>query len=318
MNRRIAGIIAAAAVCAATAVGCGGGAYPSKAVSGIIQWGAGGGTDTLMRPLCSAAEEQWGTRIQLTNMSGGTGTIATQYVFDQAADGYTLLLGAENPAMYDFLELSELTYEDFCCVLLIGSEQVGLTVAAGSAYPGYQALIDAANAAPGTVRMATTGKGGLPWTVTRMLEAVTGATFLEIPFDSDASARTAVLNGECDVTVSKVQSGLPYAQAGELTYLAMLADAPVEGLETVPLLPELDPAYADYLPWGPFYGVFVRADTDAAVIETLTDAFLAAYETDGYQTVLKNNHILPLGLTGADAERYIGCWRDATRRMLAP
>lgn len=318
MNRRIAATIVAVAVCAATVAGCGGGAYPNRAVSGIIQWGAGGGTDTLMRPLCSAAEEQLDARIQLTNMSGGTGTIATQYVFDQAANGYTLLLGAENPAMYDFLELSELTYADYCCVLLIGGEQVGLTVAADSAYTSYQALIDAANAAPGTVRMATTGKGGLPWTVTRMLEAVTGATFLEIPFDSDASARTAVLNGECDVTVAKVQSGLPYAQAGELTFLSMLSDTPVEGLETVPLLPELDAAYADYLPWGPFYGVFVRKGTDPTVIRTLTDAFFAAYETDGYQTVLKNNYILPLGLTGEEADSYIGDWRDATRRMLAP
>ena len=138
-------------------------------VNGIIQWGEGGGTDTLMRPLCSLSEQYLNGTISLRNMTGGTGTVATQFVYDKPADGSYLLLGAENPAMYDALSLSDLTYENFDCVLLIGSETVGVTVAADSPYTDFGSLIDAAKASPDTIRLATTAKGGLPWTVARFI-----------------------------------------------------------------------------------------------------------------------------------------------------
>ena len=61
--------------------------YPSKNVNGIIQWGAGGGTDSLLRPLSTIAQENLGKSIVIQNMTGATGSIATQYVYDAEPDG---------------------------------------------------------------------------------------------------------------------------------------------------------------------------------------------------------------------------------------
>ena len=288
----------------------------SNVVNGIIQWGEGGGTDTLMRPLCAKTEPYLNGSISLRNMTGGTGTVATQYVFDKSADGKTLLLGAENPAMYDALGLSDLTYRDFTCVLLIGSETVGVTVPSDSPYATFSDLIDAAKAKPGTVRLATTAKGGLPWTVARFIQAVTGATFLEVPYDSDATARTAVLNGECEVTVSKLQSGIDAVREGKLRYLCMLSDAPVDALPDVPPITDYNAGFAAYLPWGPFYGVFVKKGTDAETMQRLSDAFLNGYMEPSYQTLLHDLYVDPLGLTGAEADAYIETWRAASLAAL--
>lgn len=288
----------------------------SDTVSGIIQWGEGGGTDTLMRPLCAATEPYLNAKITLRNMTGGTGTVATQYVYDKPANGRTLLLGAENPAMYDALSLSDLTYADFDCVLLVGSETVGVTVSADSPYTTFSALIDAAKSAPGTVRLATTAKGGLPWTVARFIQSVTGATFAEIPYDSDATARTAVLNGECEVTVSKLQSGIDAVRENKLRYLCMFTDKPVEALPDVPPITDYSEAFAAYLPWGPFYGVFVRKGTDEAIREQLSAAFLQGYAESGYQALLASLYVEPLGLTGDAANRYIEAWRAASLSAL--
>ena len=288
----------------------------SNTVSGIIQWGEGGGTDMLMRPLCSAAEPYLNAKIAPRNMPGGTGTVATQYVYDRPADGRTLLLGAENPAMYDALELSELTYADFDCVLLVGSETVGVTVPADSPYQTFSDLIDAAKRAPGTIRLATTAKGGLPWTVARFIQKVTGATFAEIPYDSDATARAAVLNGECAVTVSKLQSGISAVRENKLRYLCMLTDKPVDALPDVPPVTDYDPAFAAFLPWGPFYGVFVKKGADADVYERLSDAFLQGFSEPGYQKLLADLYVDPLGLTGEAAARYIETWRAASLSAL--
>ena len=288
----------------------------ANTVSGIIQWGEGGGTDTLMRPLCKYTEPYLGSSIVPRNMPGGTGTVATQYVYDRRADGLTLLLGAENPAMYDALSLSDLTYADFDCVLLIGSETVGVTVAADSPYSSFSELIDGAIAAPGTIRLATTAKGGLPWTVARFIQSVTGATFSEIPYDSDATARTAVLNGECEVTVSKLQSGIDAVREGKLRFLCVFSYTPCDALPDVPPITEYDPAFSAFLPWGPFYGVFVKKGTDADAVQKLTDAFLQGYSDARYQKLLQDLYVDPLGLSGEDANRYIENWRNASLSAL--
>lgn len=285
-------------------------------VNGIIQWGEGGGTDTLMRPLCQLTEEYLQGTISLRNMTGGTGTVATQYVYDKPADGTYLLLGAENPAMYDALGLSDLTYEDFDCVILIGSETVGVTVASDSPYRDFASLIDAAKANPGTVRLATTAKGGLPWTVARFIEAVTGATFREVPYDSDATARAAVMNGECEVTVMKLQAGLEAVREGKLRYLCLLSDEPVDALSDVPPITEYDPAFRQYLPWGPFYGVFVKKGTDAQTREKLSDAFLKGFSEPEYRKLLAELHVDPLGLSGDEANAWIAAWRTASLAAL--
>ena len=287
-------------------------AFPQKNMRGIVQWGAGGGTDALMRPLAALAEQELGVSIVVQNMAGAAGSIATQYVFDEPADGYTLLMGAENPALYEALEISEYTYADFACVFLIGDEAVGIMVGANSPYTSFEELVQAALIEPGTVRLSTTGKGGLPWAVGAFITDITGATFKQIPYDSDASAKTAVLGGECDFTVCKVQSGMEDYRAGLLNYLCMFTSEPVPALENVPPITAGYPAFEKYLPWGPFYGVFVKRDTDPAALTTLREAFKTAGAEAGYQDVLKNFNVNYLGYTGGDAESYMQTWQENT------
>jgi len=292
------------------------GQFPSKNISGIVQWGAGGGTDSLMRPLASLAEKELGVSIVVENKTGGTGSIATQYVHDAAADGYTLLMGAENPQLYTMLEIIDLTYADFEPVFVIGDETVGVVVGKNSEFKSIKELIDAAIAKPGELTVATTGAGGLPWTVTSYLTAITGATFTQVPYDSDATARTAVISGECDFTVAKVQSALEAHNAGDLVYISMLSEEKVEVLSDIPLITEAYPEFSEYLPWGPFYGVFVKADTDPAVIQTLSTAFETAYKDPTYQEVLKQFNINPMGLTGDSAKEFLKTWQVNTAEAL--
>ena len=294
----------------------GSGAYPTQNVNGIVQWGAGGGTDSLMRPLSALAEKNLGKSIVIQNMTGATGSVATQYVYDAATDGYNLLMGAENPALYDVLGISELTYDNFECVYLIGDEVVGIVVGKDSPYSSFTEIVDAAKAAPGTIKLSTTGTGGLPWEVGAFITDVTGAEFNQVPYDSDASAKTAVMSGECAFTVCKVQSGIEDWKAGDLNFLCMLSKEPVEIMKDVPLITEEYPDFEKYLPWGPFYGVFVKEGTDSAVIETLAKAFSEAGPAESYQEVLGNFNINFLGYTGEDAKNYIASWRENTVNAL--
>ncbi len=293
-----------------------GGGYPTQNVNGIVQWGAGGGTDSLMRPLSALAEQKLGKSIVIQNMTGATGSVATQYVYDAAADGYNLLMGAENPALYDVLDISKLTYADFDCVYLIGDEVVGIIVGKDSKYASFTDIINDALAKPGSIKLSTTGKGGLPWEVGAFITDITGATFNQIPYDSDASAKTAVMSGECDFTVCKVQSGVEDYKAGDIKFLCMLSKESVPVMPEVPLITAEYPDFEKYLPWGPFYGVFVKKGTDSAIIDTLSDAFQSVGTDSGYQEVLTNFNINFLGYTGDDAANYINSWRENTVNAL--
>ena len=161
-----------------------------------------------------------------------------------------------------------------------------------------------------------TAKGGLPWTVARFIETVTGATFREVPYDSDATARAAVLNGECDVTVMKLQAGLDAVSEGKLRYLCVFSDTPVDALPDVPPITAYDPAFSEFLPWGPFYGIFVKEGTDAKTRDRLSEAFLKGFSEPTYQKLLSDLHVDALGLTGDEANAWIAAWRTASLAAL--
>jgi tripartite-type tricarboxylate transporter receptor subunit TctC len=286
--------------------------FPARDITGIVQWGAGGGTDSLMRPLSSLAEKILGKSIVIQNKPGATGAIATQYVYEQDADGYTLLMGAENPQLYSMLGISELTYEDFEPVFIIGDEKVGIIVGKDSKYNSFTELIEDALANPGTISMTTTGTGGMPWSVSSFIKAITGATFKQIPFDSDAACLTAVLGGHADFTVAKVQSAIQSYKAGEIKFLTLLSLEEVDVLPEVPLVIEEYPEFKEYLPWGPFYGIFVKDGTSLEAIDVLSNAFIEAFKDESYQELLRGFNVTPLGLTGEEAKAYLLDWKRNT------
>jgi tripartite-type tricarboxylate transporter receptor subunit TctC len=110
MLGKLMGAVAALALFVSSASA---GDFPEQDIQGIIQWGAGGSTDLVMRSVAPHAEKVLGRNIVMTNRTGGVGAIATQFVASQPSDGYTLLMGAENPQLYKVMGLSNLDYDDF-------------------------------------------------------------------------------------------------------------------------------------------------------------------------------------------------------------
>lgn len=290
--------------------------FPAHDINGWVQWGAGGGTDNIMRPLCTYAEQLMGHSIIVNNKTGASGAVATQFVHEQAADGYTLLLGAENPCLYKILGISDLTYDNFETVLLVGSEDLSLVVSADSPYNTATDLINAALEDPDGLLMATTGDGGSQWEAAAFIKAVTGASFTQVPFDGDASALTAVMGGNADLTTIKSTQAIEAQRAGTVKILATLTAEPVEALEGVPPIVEEYPGFADYLPFGPFYGVFVSEGTPADVVESLSQYFQDAFNTAEYQELLTSMNITPLGTVGEEANQYIADWQKSAATAL--
>ena len=290
--------------------------FPERDINGWVQWGAGGGTDNLVRPLCILTEQIIGKSIIVQNKPGATGAIATQFVHDQKADGYSLLLGAENPALYKILGISKLTYDNFETVLLIGNEQLSLVVSPDSPYKTLTELVKAALAKPGSILMGTTGKGGSQWVAAAFIKAVTGAEFTQVPFNGDGTCLTAVMGKQVAFTTIKSTQAIEALRGGTIKVLTTLTDKPMKALPgTTPITDEY-PGFSQYLPFGPFYGVFVTEGTPKDVVATLSDYFKKGYDTPKFQDLLKSFNINPLGIKGQKANEYIAAWQKAAAKAL--
>ena len=145
---------------------------------------------------------------------------------------------------------------------------------------------------------------------------VTGAQFNMIPYDSDSAAKNAVVNGECEFTACLLLQGIEEAKAGDVKFLAVLANEPARALPEVPVIVKEFPGFSKYLPWGAFYGVFAKKGTDPAIIATLADAFTKAGPDENYQKVLLNFDVNFMGYTGEKAAQYISSWRKNTVEAL--
>lgn len=278
--------------------------YPEKNLQGIIMWGAGGGMDGVARSITPIAERFLGKTVILQNKVGATGAIATTQVVNSPADGYTLLYAAENPAIYRTLGLSDLSFHDLEPVILPIEGTVVVCVNPDTPYKTMKDLVEATKANK-KIRMGTSGTGGLPYVAGAMMKMIHGAEFNYIQFDGDGPGATAVMGGHADVMPLALSTSVEYIKGGRLRGLAVLRTERVPQLPDVPAITEIYPDYGKFLPWGPFYGVFVKKGTSADVVAKLTDSFLKAANDERFKEFANNSGGKLINLTGDDAKAYL-------------
>ena len=291
-------------------------AYPTKSIQGSIMWSAGGICDTVSRAAGLVAQEELGQSIVFTNRAGSGGGVSTAYVNAQAADGYELLFGAENPQIAKVMGTSELDYDDFYPICLLSNSYGGIFVAKDSKYQTLEDLFNDMLANPGKVVAATTGAGGLPETAATIIRSISGTEPNMVPFDGENECAIAVMGGNADFAVSTLGSIASFYQSGDIRILAMFHNERLKGFDDVPAITEIYPEYNEVLPWGPFYGVFVKQGTDQAIIDTLTAAFSKACEAPDFQELVASKGCFVMNMTGDEAVEYLKKYRSTTSYML--
>ena len=289
--------------------------FPDKDLQGIIMWGAGGATDNVARAIVPHVEPLLGKQIILINKPGGTGAIATQYVASRPADGYTLLMGAENPQVYRILQLLDMDYKDFYPVNILG-RGVGVIVANNDTpWKSFKDLVEDAKKRPGKIKMGSTGPGGLPYTVGAMTRNVVGLDVTAVPFDGEGPGVTALQGGHVDFMPAGLTAVREHIRAGRIKALAVVSTDPVPGLEDIPLITKDYPEFGAYLPWGPFYGVWCRRDVPEAAKKALTEAFHKGAGKPEYQNFLKDFGAVPMNISGDAADAFLKKYQSVTTWM---
>jgi tripartite-type tricarboxylate transporter receptor subunit TctC len=287
--------------------------YPNQDIQGIIQWGAGGSTDVVMRAITPHAEKILGRTVIMQNRTGGVGAIAMKFVQSQKSDGYTLLMGAENPQLYKVMGLSDTDYTDSFTPISIIARGIPILVANKDApFNNLKELIAFAKANPGKVKVGSTGPGGLPSVVMAMLGTQEKLDLTAVPYDGDGPALTALQGGAIDIQPAVLGAAIEAIKAGRMK--------PITVIDTVanPALPNVAPVTADlpgmgkYLPWGPFFGIFVKKDTPADVVATLQKAYSEAAKNPDFAKLIDDRGFKMMSIAGADADKFLRSWQSNT------
>ncbi len=286
--------------------------YPEREVLGVVMWGAGGATDTVARAVNPAAEEALGKPIVVLNKSGGAGAISTAFVNAAPADGYTFLYGAENPQLHGVMGVSDIDYSDMYPINILGRGVAVIAVPAESKYQTLSDLLDDIKANPGQVKMGSTGPGGLPSTIGALVSNATDFDVTAIPFGGEGPGLTAMLGGEVDFMPSGISAAAEQIKAGKMRALAVVNPAPVDTLPDVPAITDTLPEMAKFLPWGPFYGVFVRKDVPDDVKAKLTDVFSTAATDKTFLDLMANRGNVVMNMSGQEAIDFLAKWQQVT------
>ncbi|WP_223422129.1 tripartite tricarboxylate transporter substrate binding protein [Tateyamaria pelophila] len=300
--------IAALAVAASPALA----EYPEREVLGVVMWGAGGATDTVARAVNPAAEEALGKPIVVLNKSGGAGAISTAFVNAAPADGYTFLYGAENPQLHGMMGVSDIDYNDMYPINILGRGVAVIAVPADSKYQTLSALLDDISANPGAIKMGSTGPGGLPSTIAALISNATDFNVTAIPFDGEGPGLTAMLGGEVDFMPSGISAAAEQIKAGTMRALAVVNPEPVDTLPDVPAITDRLPDMDRFLPWGPFYGVFVRSEVPDDVKATLTEVFATAATNETFLELMANRGNVVMNMSGQEAVDFLAKWQQVT------
>lgn len=242
-------------------------AYPTKPVTMVVPFAAGGAADILARLL--AQNLQLGQPVIVDAKPGAGSTIGATLVAKAPADGHTLLFvtagHAGTGALYPKLSYDPVT--DFAPVIGLAASPVVIAVKADSPYKTMQDFVAAARQRPGKLNCAGGGGGA---TVTNlafeMLKAELKLDITAVPYKGSAPAITALLGGEIDCDSDAIASLLPQIKAGKLRALAVTTKKRSSLLPDVPTVAETVLPSMDAAAW---YGVIAPKGTPPAVLERL-------------------------------------------------
>ncbi len=210
--------------------------YPSKAITWICPYGAGGNADSRSRQVAKAMNAILGQPIVVDNKAGAGGNIGTDAIAKAKPDGYTLGMGnfaplAVNQALFKKLNFDPLT--DLTPICLIEKGPLILMVRNDSPYKSVKDLVAAAKAAPGKLSYGSGGIGGSHHLSGALFEHSAGIDMIHAPYKSGSAAATDLMGGQVHMMFEQMYAAMPSIQGGRMRALAITSK------KRSPLLPDL-------------------------------------------------------------------------------
>jgi tripartite-type tricarboxylate transporter receptor subunit TctC len=274
--------------------------FPTRPVTLICPWPAGGGADAQMRALAEGASRHLGQRVVIENRPGAVGTIGAGALASARGDGY--LLSQATNAVFRQPFITQTAYDpekDFTYILGVTGFEFGLVVKADSPWKTIDELIAYARDNPGQVKFGTFGIGSPPHVAMDRIAAARGVRWTHIPFRGTAENIQQLLGGH--ITASADGTGwAAHVDSGALRLLATFGGKRLSRWPSVPTLKETGFDIVETSPWG----IIGPKNMETAVARALHDAFRKAIDEPEFRKVLDTLAQEPMYMSGEEYRAF--------------
>lgn len=251
-------------------------AFPTRPVTMVVPFPAGGITDTIARALAQKMGDTLGQSVIVDNKPGGGGQIAATQVKQAAADGHTVFVGATEMFAINqnlFRKFSYAPLRDFTPISSLIASPLVLVVPANSPVNNVNDLVQQAKTRKGGMNFASQGIGSIGHLLGELFRGQTGGEYNHVAYKGSAPALQDVMAGQVDMMFDPVITTAPLIAGKKLKPLAIAAAKRSPQLPDVPTLAELGIKGVDAGVW---FGAVAKAGTPEPVVAKLNDAFLKA------------------------------------------
>ena len=289
--------------------------YPTKDITHIMPWSAGGGTDTAIRTFLEYAKEPLGVDINTQNITGAQSGVGTLRLMNARPDGYTIgTLTWDSMITVPFFGLVPGYDTDKLSYLAnITLYPTVLAVNADTPWQTVDEFAADAKANPGKFTISNSGTSGI-WHLHALdMAEKLGVELNHIPFPSgSAPQREALISGENDAAAVSYATIAPAVEAGQVRVLAVMGDERDPKLPDVPTFKEL----GHDVVWGGMRVLAVPAETPQPIQDKLTQAFETAFNDPAFQQKAEETGLTPHWMDGAETEAYVDRMQERATGLL--
>jgi tripartite-type tricarboxylate transporter receptor subunit TctC len=292
-------------------------AYPSRPVTIIVPYAAGGSLDAVTRILARSLTMRLGQTVLVENKAGAGSNIGAAYVAKSAPDGYTLFLASPATAINVSL-YAQLNYDpekDLAPVSLVTAVPSVLIVHPSSPYKSIADLVAAAKQSPGKLNYSSGGAGTSEHLGSEMFKFFCGVDVTHIPYKGGAPAMADLMGGQVTMMFSNRIGALPHIRSGKLRALGVADSVRSPQLPDVPTFAEAGYPNLKVLVWS---GIMAPAGTPAAIVNRLHGAITESMQAPDMRTQMDE-----MGVTiasggpaqfGEFLKREIALWRPIVKQ----
>ena len=288
-------------------------AYPSRPVTVVVPWGAGGGTDATARIVAALLEKDLGQPFNVVNRTGGSGVVGHSAIATAQPDCYTIGMLTVEITMMHWQGLTELAPKSYTPLALMNEDPPGVSVSASSPHKTLKELADAIKASPaGKLKASGTGQGGI-WHLALVgwLKAMGLAAnhVAWVPSNGAAPAMQDLAAGGLDLCTCSIPEARAIIEAGKARALAIMAPERNPIFKDIPTLKEA--AGIDYSV-GAWRGIAGPKGLPQDVATKLTAALKKTYDSKEFKDFMSNRGF---GVVWGDAAAFAKFMEEGDAKM---
>ncbi|MGV1043820.1 Bug family tripartite tricarboxylate transporter substrate binding protein [Limnohabitans sp.] len=226
--------------------------YPSKPITWVCPYAAGGNADNRSRQVAKVMGALMGQSIVIDNKAGAGGNIGTEVIAKARPDGYTVGMGNFAPLAVNHALFKKLNYNpftDLVPIFLIEKGPLILMVRSDSPYKSVKDIVAAAKAAPGKLSYASGGIGGTHHLSGALFEHAAGIDMIHAPYKSGSAGATDLMGGQVHMMFEQMYSAMPAIKGGKLRALAITSKTRSPLAPDIPTMAEQGYPEVEVLNW---------------------------------------------------------------------